>query len=159
MTIYAIYASVLALLIGVVAGLRTLTPLAAVSWAAHLGALKLEGTWLGFLGTAVALWILSIAAIAELVIDQLPIIPSRKTPLQFGARMASRAVCGASIATAAESWTIGAAAGVVGAILGTMGGSGVRSRLAQVFRRDRSAAFLEDAVAIAGAVLIVGVFA
>ena len=39
-----------AFLIGVVAGLRALTAPAAVSWAAHLGWLKLEGTWLAFLG-------------------------------------------------------------------------------------------------------------
>ena len=34
--------SVLAFLIGVTAGLRTFTPLAAVSWGAHLGWLHLE---------------------------------------------------------------------------------------------------------------------
>ena len=43
---------VLAFLIGVVAGLRALTPLAAVSWAARLGWLHLENTWLAFLGFA-----------------------------------------------------------------------------------------------------------
>jgi uncharacterized membrane protein len=155
MTSYTIY--VLALLMGVVAGLRTMTALAAVSWAAHLGALELRGTWLAFLGSAVAPWVLTVAAIAELVADQLPSTPSRKTPLQFVARIASGALCGAAVGMAGESWTIGAAVGVVGAIVGTLGGSGIRSRLAQVFRRDRAAALLEDAVAIAGAVLILGV--
>jgi len=42
----------LAFLIGAVAGLRALTPLAAVSWAAHLGRLPVAGTWLAFLGFA-----------------------------------------------------------------------------------------------------------
>ena len=45
---------VLSLLIGVVAGLRVLTALAAVSWAARLGALPVAGTPVGFLGTAAA---------------------------------------------------------------------------------------------------------
>ena len=38
----------LAFLIGVVAGLRSMTPPAAVSWAARLGWLHLEGTPLAF---------------------------------------------------------------------------------------------------------------
>ena len=45
----------LALLIGVVAGLRALTAPAAVSWAAHLGWLHLQNTWLAFLGATVRL--------------------------------------------------------------------------------------------------------
>ena len=47
MTVY-----VLALLIGVVAGLRAMTAPATVSWAAHLGWLDLSGSWLAFLGHA-----------------------------------------------------------------------------------------------------------
>ena len=156
MTSYTIY--VLALLIGVVAGLRTFIPLAAVSWAAHLGALDLQGTWLSFLSSAPAPWIFSVLALVELVADQLPKTASRKTPWQFGARIASGVVCGAAVGTAAYSWPTGAIVGGVGAVLGTLAGSGARARLAGVFHRDRPAAFIEDAVAILAAVLIVGVF-
>jgi uncharacterized membrane protein len=155
MTTYTIYC--LALLIGVVAGLRTMTAPAAVSWAANLGVLKLGGTWLAFLGSAVTPWVFTIAAVAELISDQLPSTPSRKTPLPFAARVLSGALCGSAVAIAAGSWTIGAACGAIGAILGTLGGFGFRNRLAQAFRRDRAAAFLEDAVAIAGAAVIVAV--
>ena len=77
---------VLALLIGVVAGLRTMTAPAVVSWAAYLGRMHLEGTWLAFLGYAWTPYILSALALAELVTDQLPKTPSRKVPMQFGAR-------------------------------------------------------------------------
>ena len=42
----------LALLIGVVAGLRSFTAPAAVSWAAYLGRLRLDDIWLTFLGYA-----------------------------------------------------------------------------------------------------------
>ena len=62
---------VLALLIGVVAGLRTLTAPAAVNWAAHLGWLHLQNTWLAFLGAATP-YIFSLFALAELVTDKLP---------------------------------------------------------------------------------------
>jgi uncharacterized membrane protein len=43
-------AYLLASLIGVVAGLRAFLAPAAVSWAAHLGWLRLDDTWLAFLG-------------------------------------------------------------------------------------------------------------
>ncbi len=157
MNTLAIYLA--ALLIGVIAGLRTVTAPAAVSWAAHLGALRLEDTRLAFLGFKITPWILTGLGIVELVVDQLPRTPSRKTPAQFAARIASGAVCGAAVATTEGSWKIGLAAGVIGAILGTLVGADVRGRLARVFRRDRPAALLEDAVAIAGAALVVGVLA
>lgn len=155
MNTYLIYLA--ALLIGVVAGLRAMTAPAAVSWAANLGAFKLQGTWLAFLGFRITPWILTVLFIVELVVDQLPGTASRKTLVPFAARIASGALCGAAVATTAGSWKIGLATGIVGAILGTLVGSSVRGRLAHVFRRDRPAAFLEDAVAIIGAALIVAV--
>ena len=90
----------LALLIGIVAGLRTMTAPAAVSWAAHLGWLQLGESWLGFLGHWVTPWIFTLLAAAELVTDQLPSTPSRKVPMQFGARIVSGGLCGAAIGLA-----------------------------------------------------------
>ena len=83
----ALMAYFLALLIGCVAGLRTVTAPAAVSWAAHLGRLHLDATWLAFLGYAWTPWILSLLALGELVGDQLPSTPSRTRP--FGLAPAS----------------------------------------------------------------------
>jgi hypothetical protein len=71
---------VLAFLIGVIAGLRTMTAPAAVSWAAHLGWLPVENTPLAFLGFAVMPYIIIVLAIGELISDQLPKTPSRKVP-------------------------------------------------------------------------------
>ena len=90
----------LALLIGIVAGLRAMTPPALVSWAAHLGWLDLSGSWLGFLANAWVRWILTLLAVVELVTDQLPSTPSRTVPIQFGARIATGALSGAAIGTA-----------------------------------------------------------
>jgi uncharacterized membrane protein len=53
-------AYVLAFLIGVLVGLRSTAPLAAVSWAARLGRLHLENSWLAFLGFAYTPYILSV---------------------------------------------------------------------------------------------------
>jgi uncharacterized membrane protein len=48
----------------------------------------------------------------------------------------------------------GLVAGVVGAVIGTLGGSALRARLAQAFGNDHPAAFVEDALTIGGATLI-----
>jgi len=145
---------ILGLLMGVVAGLRAMIPAAAVSWAAYLGLLKLDGTWLSFLGSIWAVIIFTVLAIAELVTDQLPSTPSRTVPQQFGARVVIGAIAGIAIAGPAN-WLLGALAGIVGAAFGTYGGAELRGRLAAQFGRDQPAAFIEDAIAIVGAALIV----
>jgi uncharacterized membrane protein len=146
-------------LIGIVAGLRALTPLAVVSWAAHIGRLQLQGTWLGFLGFAATAYITTALALGELITDKLPGTPSRKVPLQFGTRMAVGALCGAAVGTQAGAMLVGLFAGAVGAVVGTFGGAALRARLARVFANDLPAALVEDAVAIGGAVLILSRFA
>jgi uncharacterized membrane protein len=143
-----------ALLMGVVAGLRTMLAPAAVSWAARLGRLDLPGTWLAFLGHAWTPWILTLLAAGELVADKLPSTPSRTVPVQFGGRIASGALAGAAIGAAAGATAGGLLAGVAGAVLGTLGGRAFRARLAAAFGRDRPAALLEDAVAVGAALLI-----
>ena len=148
-------ATLLALLIGVVAGLRTMTAPAAVSWAAHLGWLHLDGSWLAFLGYAWTPWILTLLALIELVTDQLPSTPSRTVPVQFGARIVTGAVSGGAIGASVGSLILGAVAGIVGAVIGTFGGRAVRAKLAAAFGKDPPAAFIEDAVAIAAAFVIV----
>lgn len=79
--------TVLALLIGIIAGLRAMTAPAAVGWAAHLGWFDVSGTPLAFMGYRWTPWIFTALALIELVTDQLPNTPSRKVPMQFGARI------------------------------------------------------------------------
>lgn len=145
----------LSLFIGVIAGLRTMTALAAVSWAARLGWLDLAPTGLAFLGYAATPWVLTVLALGELVTDQLPTTPSRTVPVQFGGRILSGGLSGAAIGAANGALVMGLAAGVVGAIVGTLAGSAGRGWLARTFGRDRPAALIEDAVAIGGALLTV----
>ena len=146
---------VLALLIGIVAGLRAMMAPAAVSWAASAGRLHLEGHWFAFLGYRFTPWILTVLALGELVTDQLPSTPSRKIPVQFAARVALGAMSGAAIGTraGAHGWCF--ILGAIGAVIGTLGGAALRDRLATRFRSDRTAALIEDAFAIAAAALIV----
>lgn len=146
---------VLALLIGVIAGLRAMTAPAAVSWAAHLGWLPLANTPMAFMGFAYTPFVFSVLALGEFVTDQLPQTPSRKVPMQFGGRLASGALCGACFGAAGGSLIGGLVAGVVGAVIGTLVGASARAKLAQAFGRDLPAALIEDVVAVVGAFLIV----
>ncbi len=147
--------SLLALLLGVVTGLRTMAAPTAVSVAARMGWLDLSGTWLAWLGYAWTPWILGLFAIAELILDQLPSTPSRKAPVGFTARVLAGMLAGGAISAAEGSLIVGAVAGVIGAIVGTLGGYAMRVRLAKAFGHDRPAAFIEDAIAYVGAALVV----
>jgi uncharacterized membrane protein len=152
-TAIAVY--LLALLVGILAGLRSMAASAAISWAARLGVLSLQGTWLAFLADAVTPWIFTVLAIAELVADQLPSTPSRKKPAPFAVRILSGGLCGAALGVSIDAWVGGLLAGVLGAVMGTIRGYELRRRLARTFHKDRPAALLEDTGVILGLLFIV----
>ena len=145
---------ILACLIGIVAGLRAMTPVAAVSWAAYLGRLPLQGTWLSFLGATITPYVATVLALGELVTDKLPTTPSRKMAMPFGARILTGGLCGAAVVAPSGAMLIGLLLGAVGAVIGTFGGAAMRAWLAQAFGKDLPAALLEDVIAIGGAILI-----
>ncbi|WOS64841.1 membrane protein [Sinorhizobium fredii] len=146
----------LALLIGVVAGLRVMTAPAAVSIAAAAGWLPVANSWAAFMGYRFTPYIFGLLALVEYVTDQLPSTPSRKVPQQFGARIVSGAFCGAAVGIAGGSLIGGAVAGVIGAIIGTLGGYEARKRLvAAIGGKDLPIALLEDLVAILLALWVV----
>lgn len=145
-----------ALLLGVIAGFRAVTPVAAVSWAASLGILKLTGAPLAFLGAAITPWIVTLIAAGELLNDKLPKTPSRKVPIQFGGRIVTGALSGAAVGLSTGALIPGVVLGAVGAVIGTLGGAWARGKLAAAFGRDLPAALLEDAVAVLGAAAVVG---
>jgi len=147
---------VFAFLIGVVAGLRSMTAPAVVSLAARFGHLSLTGSWLAFLGYRWTPWILLIVALLELTADKLPSTPSRKAPVPFSARIISGALCGAAIGVALDNIYLGLGCGIVGAIAGTLGGYAARAGLVRAIGgRDLPIALLEDVIAIALAACVV----
>jgi uncharacterized membrane protein len=146
----------LALAIGFIAGLRSMTAPAAVAWAAHFGWLDLSGTALAFLGSAAARYALLILILGELVADKLPFTPSRTRPPSFIGRVASGALSGAALATGTgHSLAFGAVAGALGAVAGTLGGYRARTGLVRALEvPDYVVAVAEDAAAVGGALLI-----
>ena len=150
----------LALGIGVIAGLRSLTAPAVTSWAACLGWLPVHNTPFHFMASKVAVAIFSLLALAEFVADQLPSTPSRTAPTGLIARIITGGLCGATIAAAGgQSWWIGAALGAVGGVLGAFGGYQVRARLVRALGvPDFVVATVEDIVAIGGGLFLVSRF-
>jgi uncharacterized membrane protein len=146
---------VLPLLIGVIAGLRAMTAPAAISLAARAGRLDLATTRLAVLGYAYTPWIFTVLALVELVTDQLPTTPSRTVPIQFGTRILMGGLTGGAIAASGGALAIGVIAGMVGAVIGTLGGRALRARLAAALGSDRPAAVIEDLIALGSAFLIV----
>ncbi len=148
-----------ALPIGIVAGSRTMMAPVAVAWGAWLGWIDPTTTWAAFMASVWALVIFSVLALGELVTDQLPTTPSRKTPPQFGARLVSGAFAGAVLGALSGATVIGLVAGVAGAVAGTLGSAALRGRLAAALGSDRPTAFFEDAAAIALRLVAVGLAA
>lgn len=145
---------VLALLIGVIAGLRAMTAPAAAAWAARLGWLPLAGYPLAWLGGLVSVLVFSALAALELIADQHPKTPSRKVPQQFITRVITGAFAGAALMMPGTHWLRGMVIGAIGAVIGTLVGAEFRGRLAAKFGKDQPAALIEDAIAVVGAFAI-----
>ena len=143
---------VIALTLGIVAGLRSMTAPAAVSWAAYLGLIDLESTWLGLLGFGFIPYLLTFTAIGELIGDKLSFTPSRKAIFPFAGRIGSGAICGAAVAVQSGDWVLGALVGIAGAVIGTLGGYELRTRLTKTLNgKGFAIALLEYLIAVLGA--------
>ena len=149
----------LAFLIGLFAGLRSLTPPAAVAWAVHLGWLRLARP-LALIGSLPAVIILSLLAITEIILDKLPNTPNRTAPAGLIARIVTGGFTGACISLGGgKTALVGAGLGVVGGIVGCFGGYQARARLVKSLRLpDFYIALLEDLIAIGGSLFIVSRF-
>jgi len=104
--------------IGVVAGLRTMTATAALTWAASLGRTRTSWFPTGFRPGALA----TMAAVAEMAGDKMPFAPDRRILPSLAVRLALGAVGavgGVSLAGPDVPVLDAAATGLAGALLGT----------------------------------------
>lgn len=145
-----------ALGIGIVAGLRSLTAPAAVSWAAYLHRLDLRDSRLAFLGSTLAVFTISTLGVGELVVDKLPFALSRTSPPSMIFRTLSGAICGASLCLSAHLVVVGTVLGGLGALNGAFGGFHARRLLVKHVKiTDTAIAFAEDALAIGAGLFFV----
>jgi uncharacterized membrane protein len=147
-------------LLGCVDGLRSLMAPAAVCWGAHLGWLHLAGTRISFVGQRGTVILFTLLALVELTVDKLPKTPARTSARGLSARIIFGGLCGAALAVSAGgSLILAAIVGVVGALVGAYGGYNVRHALVtRAHLPDFAVALAEDAIAIAGGLLIVSHF-
>ncbi len=148
---------ILAAGIGIVAGLRSMTAPAAVSWAAGVGWLDLHGTPLAFMGSRAAVAIFSLLAVAEYVADKLPRTPSRTKPGPLIGRIVMGGLAGACLSVSAgQSLLSGAVVGGIGAVIGAFLGYEARRRLVSGLKtKDLAIAIPEDLIALGLAYWIV----
>jgi uncharacterized membrane protein len=145
--------------IGVLSGLRALSPIAVICWVALLHRLSLTG-WVSFVGSKVAVVLFSLGALGELVSDKLPKTPSRLKQPGFSIRIVMGALCGLVLASAAPvSLILGVVLGGCGAVAGSYLGYFVRSRATAKFGLpDLPVALVEDAICIVGSFLVASLF-
>ena len=150
-------AFLLSFLLGFVDGLRSLTAPAIVCWAAHLGWLHFAGTKFAFVDHSSTLIVFTLLAVIELVVDKLPNTPARTAPVGLIARIVLGGASGMALAAGAGiSVSLAGFIAAVGAIAGAF--AGYHFRRALVFRAHLPgliAAIAEDAITIAGGLLIV----
>lgn len=150
----------LALLIGIVCGLRSLTGPALVCWGAHLGWLNLAGSHLAFLASLISLIIFLLLALFELIADKTPKIPRRTTPGPLIWRILMGGLCGAAFAVAGDaSLGLCCLMGGLGGVLGAFAGYNARRALTSQGRLpDLPVALFEDLIAIGGGLFLVSRF-
>ena len=146
----------LAFVIGVLNGLRSLTPPAVAAWAAHQSWINLQGP-LALIGSLPVVAIFTLLAAFELVADKMPWIPDRISTMSLVARCAMGALTGACVAAAGGQWAgVGAACGVVGAVAGAFAGYHARKRSTKALGvPDIYVALVEDLICISGALWVV----
>jgi uncharacterized membrane protein len=88
--------------IGVIAGLRSLTAPAVVSWAVHIHRLDLHDSRLAILGSSIAIYAISALGLGELIADKLSFVPDRTSPFPMAFRILSGAICGAAFCISAN---------------------------------------------------------
>jgi len=148
-----------AFLIGLFAGLRSLTPPAAVAWAVHLGWVKLARP-LSLVGSLPAVIILSVLAIGEIIYDKLPNTPNRTAPPGLIGRIVTSGFTGACVSIGGgQSGFVGAGLGAIGGVVGCFAGYHARAWLVRSLRQpDFNVALVEDLLAIGGSLFIVSRF-
>ncbi len=140
-----------AMLLGFATGIRSMTGVAALGWAASSGRVGFGERWpFSLLDQPLASKGLLAAAGGEMIVDKLPFTPARTHPVPLLARMSVGAFVGAAVCAAEQQsvWT-GAGVGAVAALFGSFAGYGMRSQVVASGVPALPAAMVGDALAVA----------
>jgi uncharacterized membrane protein len=137
--------------IGFVAGLRSMTAPACVSWAAYLGWIDLSAGPFNFLSFQAVVILLTAWALFELVLDKTDKIGNRTGALGLIFRIVTGSISGAAVYVGSGgSLSFGAFVGLAGAMVGTFGGFYSRRAILKSSPLSGfSVAIAEDIVAVA----------
>jgi uncharacterized membrane protein len=143
------------LLLGVVTGMRSMTAMAVLCWAAWLQMIPEHGwaLWIAYLATTI---VFTAFALGEYVADTLPKTANRTSVGPAIARVVIGGLVGALVANAiTEPLAGGVIFGAFGALIGTWGSFWVRMSLDRVTKHDLPVALVESASAIFLAMLAI----
>jgi uncharacterized membrane protein len=136
-----------------------MTAMAVLCWFAYRGDLSLDDTWAFWAGKLVTAVIFTVLALGEYVVDKLPKTPNRTAPAPLLGRIMMGGLVGAIVAAGLDGSEVeGVILAVGGALVGAFGGFLIRREI--VLRsggNDWPVALVEDASAVIGAVLAMGV--
>ena len=144
-------------LLGFVTGLRSMTPLALLSWTQRVGA-DADESALHLLGLPTGTALTSLLAVGELVGDKLPITPSRISAGPLLGRIAIGALAGVTLARRSHiSPTYSAVLGMATASAGAVAGYYARQSLTRIkWVPSFVWAGMEDALALSLGLLATG---
>jgi uncharacterized membrane protein len=146
-------------LLGLVTGLRSMTPMAVLCWFAYLGHLPVEGTWASWTAKLATAIVFTVLAVGEFIADKLPKTPDRSSPGPLAVRLIFGGLIGAIVAAGLNGAGIeGVILGVLGALIGTFAGFLIRREIVMRLQcQDWPVALVEDVSAITCAVLAMGI--
>ena len=146
-------------LLGMMTGVRAMTPIAVLCWFAFRNDLPVGGTWAFWSAKLVTVVVFTALALGEYVGDKLPQTPNRTAPGPLVARLAFAGLVGAIAATGVKGSLIeGVLLGVLGGAIGSFLSYHVRKHLVQRSGRpDWNIAVIEDVSALLISILAMGV--
>lgn len=146
---------VLALTMGVAAGIRPMLALAVVAWQISLRHIDLDEVGLGLFSRPGTPWLLTFAAIIELALDNGSADARRQLP-RFTMRLIAGALGGAVVVAPNGDIPAGLLCGLAGAVLGCVGGISTRHELRRLVKSPIVASVAEGAVVFAAVAAIFG---
>lgn len=138
-----------AILLGTATGVRSMIPVAVVSWAVSSGHLRVPAdSPLALLQRPRVKNALFLCAALEVLLDKLPVTPPRTSLGPLSMRVASGALVGAcSVEPEGESPVLGAAMGSAAAVWGAFAGLGARTQITGHGVPELLTAAVDDALA------------